>query len=668
MAETNGAECHRAVGLVRAGGNFVAIFIGHNEVELARLQIAAGQTLGGFGDNLDIIARRCRVGVYKLCAANSFAVQRINGEACHKLTFAVIFDGESDLVCTGIIPDAAEVVIYLADDIGLFAYVGRRESRQVKRNVAVFVVLGGDGGIRNRIVCQLFTQFKREFAPVQCAVADHDIQLLGGLQSYINVVGVIDVGEFCDIIGFGIYYALWELAIVVALIIVGCAFQLAVVVLDIYHNLIAGFVVGDARNTADVLGNEVSVCTCGLEFQQLIAADGGSLIQVVDGCGGTGRHGGIAITAQGKVEGIRFVPWAALQLFFDLEQFFGFWRVRFCVVGVLKLGFAVGVVGIAVSNLGIQFVVGIQRNLDGGGDIIGIGHAVGGGTCLADGVGVSTRLFVGDFTEIGGLIDIVSRYFDCFVIGHRGIAIRLKGKGERVTLFPATAVNALAYAQRGFGCTCKDVFEGQAVAVYGLPRTGQFIPRFVGGRDGQGVRWRTLGRNNSLNQILILAVMNIILLIFITCIFGKQVMIGVTTVCTQRVGDICKGNCAIRIVDGACHTVYRVVRHGGSGIVWLRFSQLVCGFEFEVELTVGQIHRMVGNIFVDFLGLNIECLGFLLKGVGKRDTLRMFVCCVITEYMHNNRGFHFQLAAAVVRDGNRHTVEGAVIRNTWNLI
>ena len=36
--------------------------------------------------------------------------------------------------------------------------------------------------------------------------------------------------------------------------------------------------------------------------------------------------------------------------------------------------------------------------------------------------------------------------------------------------------------------------------------------------------------------------------------------------------------------------------------------------------------------------------------------------------MLNISGFHFQLAAAVVRDGNRHTVEGAVIRNTWNLI
>ncbi len=36
--------------------------------------------------------------------------------------------------------------------------------------------------------------------------------------------------------------------------------------------------------------------------------------------------------------------------------------------------------------------------------------------------------------------------------------------------------------------------------------------------------------------------------------------------------------------------------------------------------------------------------------------------------MLNMSGFHFQAAAAVVRDGNRHAVVGAVIRNTCNLI
>ena len=174
MAETNVGEFHRAVSIVCAGGNFLTILISHSEGELALLQSAAGQALGGIGGKLDVIARRCRVGVYKLCAANGFVVQRISGVACLKLTYAVIGDFESDLVCTGIIPDAAELVIHLTDDIGLLAY-GFREI-QGKLNVAVCVVEGGSsGGSRNR-VAYLFAQCEREFVGLQCAVADHDIQ------------------------------------------------------------------------------------------------------------------------------------------------------------------------------------------------------------------------------------------------------------------------------------------------------------------------------------------------------------------------------------------------------------------------------------------------------------------------------------------------------------
>ena len=472
---------------------------------------------------------------------------------------------------------------------------------------------------------------------------------------------MIDVGEFCDVSAFG---SIRETVLAVASIILGFAFQHAVVVPDIYHNLILGFVVGDARNTADVLGNEVSVFTCGLEFQLLIAADGGSLIQVVDGCGGTGRQGGIAHTAQGKVEGIRAVPFAALQVFFDLEQVFGFRRVRCCVVGVYKVGFDFVVYGdgIAVNNRGFQIVI-FQCNLDGGGDIRGLGHAGNISVIFRNGVGVSTRLVVGDFTEIGGRCAVLCRCGFAALGGHRGTFIRLKGKGELVTIFPVTAVNALAYAQRGCGFTCKGVGEGQVVGnvSYLFPRI--VLPLIVGGRDGQGAFLRTFVRNHSLNQILLLAVINSGR---ITLLFGKQVIIGIAIVSVgQRVGDISKGNCAIRIVDGACHAVFRIARHGDCGAaspVSVVFVFL-CGFEFEVELTVGQIHRGAFFILVDFLGLNIERLGVILKGVGKRDRCRLFAF-VITEYMLNNRGFHFQLAAAVVRDGNRHAVEGAVIRNT----
>ena len=216
----------------------------------------------------------------------------------------------------------------------------------------------------------------------------------------------------------------------------------------------------------------------------MIAADGGSRIQVVDRSGGTGRQGGIALTAQGKVEGIRVVPVAALQLFFDQEQFFGGNLVRFCVVGVLKLGFAV--FGVAVFNLGFQAVVIFQCDLDGGGDIWGRGHAGDISGVFRNGVGVSTRLFVGDFTEIGGRFAYLCRCGFAALIGHRGIAVvRLKGKGERIVIVPATADNALAYAQRGLGFTFKDV--GEVHFAYWCPVTVIQILLIVGGRDGQGI-------------------------------------------------------------------------------------------------------------------------------------------------------------------------------------
>ena len=215
-------------------------------MELALLQSAAGQNLGGLGGKLDGIARRCRVGVYKLCAVNGSAVQRISEGACHKLAFAVIFDVEGDLVCTGIVPDAAEVVIHLADDIGLLAY-GRREI-QGKRNFAVCLVLGG---FNNPAV---FTQIEREVVLVQCAVADHDIQFLGGVQGYRNVVGVIGVYKRGRLRFFGA--AIFRNGVI-------CHLQLAAaVVRDGNRHTVGGVVIrntGDFTFGGDILGDVVLI-------------------------------------------------------------------------------------------------------------------------------------------------------------------------------------------------------------------------------------------------------------------------------------------------------------------------------------------------------------------------------------------------------------------------
>ena len=128
---------------------------------------------------------------------------------------------------------------------------GRREI-QVKRNVAVCVVRDGEEGVRNRIACQLFTQFKQEFAPVQCAVADHDIQFLGGFQSYLNVACGIGVGKLDTIRGGTIFRNG-----------VTCHCQLAAaVVRDGNRHTVGGVVIrntGDFTFGGDILGDVVHI-------------------------------------------------------------------------------------------------------------------------------------------------------------------------------------------------------------------------------------------------------------------------------------------------------------------------------------------------------------------------------------------------------------------------
>ena len=651
-----------AFAIVRAVGNLIIFLISNNEVELALLQGTAGQNLGGIGGKLDVIARRCRVGVYKLCTANIFVVQLINRGAGFKLAITVIGDGERDLVFTGIVGDAAEVAVsHLTDDVGLFAYSIKRKGQECNR--AVCGVLGGT--YNSPAAC--ITQFEREFVFLQFTRADFNVQRLVSGQSNVNAGGRIGVGKGC---GCSVNRLVFVSAIP-AYIVLSIANQFAIaIILDRYHDLINGGVVFDARNGTGVLADEVNVIFCGVEYQRIVSAEGGGLILTVDGSGtvAKSRHGGIAITAQGEGEGIRIVPVAAVQHLCHLEQVFGVGRERMCIVGVYKLGFVVFGVGAAVSNRGFQLVAfGIQRNRDGGGDILGIGHAIGGGTCFLDRIVVNTRLFVGDFTECGGRSAFGCRC-GCIALisGHRGIALRLKGKGELFAILPVTAGNALAYAQLSRGCTCKFVGEGQFVGVYGFPLGFRCIPPVVGGRDFQQFTCCCVccvSRNLNLNQILLCAVSNSGRIIRH---FGKQVIIGIALVLVvQRVGDICKGDLTVLIVDGAC----RIARHGDASAArqWIVFRVHRCRFELEVELTVSQLHWLIFAIPVELRCLNSEFLFLIFKGVGKRGNLR--ICGYVTaEYMLNSRLIHHQLASAIVHDGNGHTVEGAVIQNAGDFV
>ena len=652
-----------AFAIVRAVGNLIIFLISNNEVELALLQGTAGQYLGGIGGKLDVIARRCRVGVYKLCTVNFYAVQLINGGAGFKLAITVIGDRERDLVFTVIVGDAAEVAVsHLTDDVGLFAYGISIKRKGRECNLAVCGICGGTD---NSPVC--ITQFEREFALLQVTRADFNVQRLVGGQSNRNGLGRIGVGKGCDVLGFG-HFSFREIAILVALIILGCTVQAAsAVIRDLYHDLINGGVVGDARNGTGVLADEVNVIFCGVEYQRIVSAEGGGLILTVDGSGAVAksRHGGIALTAQGEGEGIRIVPVAAVQHLCHLEQVFGVSRERMCIVGVYKLGFAVGV-GIAVSNRGFQLIAfGIQRNRDGGGDSRGIGHTTGGFARLRDGIVVNTRLCVGDFTECGGRSAFGCRCGCAALIsGHRGTGFCRKFKGERIITIPGTAGNALAYAQLSRGFTCKFVGEGHICGGYFCPCIA--VPLIVGGRDFQQFIscFCCVSRNLNLNQILLCAVINSGRTL--TRHFGKLVIIDLTiVVVVQRIGDIRKGDLTVRIVVGAC----RVARHGDASVA-RQFPVLLvhrCRFELEVELTGSQLHWLIFAIPVELRCLNSEFLFLIFKGVGKRGSCRRGLL-VIAEHLHHGGGFHRQLTLAIVLDIDSHAVEGAVIRNAGDFV
>ena len=486
-------------------------------------------------------------------------------------------------------------------------------------------------------------------------------------QSNVNAGGRIGVGKGC---GCSVNRLVFVSAIP-AYIVLSIANQFAIaIILDRYHDLINGGVVFDARNVTGVLADEVNVLICGVEYQRIISAEGGGLIFLVDGSDtvARSRHGGIAHTAQGEGEGIRIVPVAAVQHLCHLEQVFGVGRERMCIVGVYKLGFVVFGVGAAVSNRGFQLVAfGIQRNRDGGGDSLGIGHTIGGGTRLRDGIVVNTRLCVGDCTEIGGLIAFGCRCgFAALISGHRGTGFCRKFKGERIFTIPVTAGNALAYAQLSRGCTCKFVGEGQFVGVYGFPLGFRCIPPVVGGRDFQQFIscFCCVSRNLNLNQILLCAVSNSVRTI--TRHFGKLVIIDLTiVVVVQRIGDISKGDLTVRLVVGAC----RVARHGDASVA-RQFPVLLvhrCRFELEVELTGSQLHWLIFAIPVELRCLNNEFLFLIFKGVGKRGSCRRGLL-VIAEHLHHGGGFHRQLTIAIVRDIDSHLVEGAVIRNAGDFV
>ena len=296
---------------------------------------------------------------------------------------------------------------------------GRREI-QVKRNVAVCVVRDGEEGVRNRIVCQLFTQFKQEFAPVQCAVADHDIQFLGGFQSYLNVACGIGVGKLDTIRGGTIFRNG-----------VTCHCQLAAaVVRDGNRHTVGGVVIrntGDFTFGGDILGDVVHILAGFGEGDTLVELKG-NLISVV-GVALSIPHvcryifhtffqRGTIDSHQFEIEMIVLVPIAARQNLYAAKR----------VIAVIRFhGNRGGVIGVCHRDfLGCTCrdrALAVVRN------VLGI---VGGQIFFRDGIGAAC----GQAYDFGGLavfqlegtvaLDGIARHLSTLSIGN-GVVVRGTG-------------------------------------------------------------------------------------------------------------------------------------------------------------------------------------------------------------------------------------------------
>ena len=216
---------------------------------------------------------------------------------------------------------------------------GRREI-QVKRNVAVCVVRDGEEGVRNRIVCQLFTQFKQEFATVQCAVADRDIQELSGFQSYINGGGGIGV----DKLGFG--FAVFGFASFRNGVTCHCQLA-AAVVRDGNRHTVGGAVIrntGDFTFGGDILGDVVHIragfiegdtSEVKVESRSVVASLTRHYALGIAFATSLGVQRGTIDSFQFEIEMIVSVPIAARQNLYALERVIGGIRVHGNRVGVI---------------------------------------------------------------------------------------------------------------------------------------------------------------------------------------------------------------------------------------------------------------------------------------------------------------------------------------------
>ena len=456
--------------------------------------------------------------------------------------------------------------------------------------------------------------------------------------------------------------------------------QLAFMVIrNIHFDLIVVGVVGDAGDGFSVLGDIIGVNARRGERQLIAAAQCGRIVRAgaADNSNAVvlGRHVRGIRTRQLKAEDIAALPRAAPQILPDFEQGRSVGHAGGGVVDVVKQGVAsLALVGVGDSRL--QLAVIAQRDLDRCGDGICLGDAGQGGVLLGDGVGIGADLIKGKLVERRMLAAFADRHRGGAGYGGVGGGLGSYGKAEIVAILPIHGVplciqDTFVQRQRGFDFACVvGVGKGDGgVAAVGsghfpgtilIPVIGDF--HFHVSRGGGGIGIGGAVKHVALYKVGVSAVGDVGVGVG-ACFFTDEIVISFVDIFAGK-GDGLKIDPAVGVV-GRCG---RVVCRQGDRIQVIAYCiallVLVMRHNGKAELPGGKAGG-VGRVIVNFPRGQVDDFFRSAVGVCKGSGIDCTAGrLTVNNFLDGGRGAQL---AAVIRDHDGHTVDGAVVRNTHDL-
>ena len=535
------------------------------------------------------------------------------------------------------------------------------------------IAVGGHRGTALRGQC------KGEAFAISPGAADQGLAYRQGKRGAFCLVGV-GKGRHSGGAGQG------SLVIRVAAVTVGgaavvgdrAANQLAfMVILNIHFDLIVVGVVGDAGDGFRVLGDIIGVNARRGERQLIAAAQCGRMVRAgaADNSNAVvlGRHVRGIRTRQLKAEDIAALPRAAPQILLNFEQGRSVGHAGGGVVDVVKQGVA-SLVLVGVGDSRLQFAVIAQRDLDRCGDGVCLGDAGQVGVILGDGVGIGADLIKGKLVKRRAVGVLVDRHRGGAGHGGCGRGPVSDGKAERVVVRPVQKIplciqDTFVQRQRGFDFACVvGVGKGDGgVAAVGSGHFPGTILIFVIGdfhfhvsRGGGGIGIGGAVKHAALYKVGVSAVGDVGVGVG-ACFFTDEIVISFADICAGK-GDGFEVDPAVGVV-GRCAVCW-----GGDGrsIGYVVTSLvLVMQHNGKVELP-GVKAGGVGRVNVNFPRGQVDDFFRSAVGVCKGSGIDCIAGrLTVNNFLDGGRGAQL---AVVIRDHDGHTVDGAVVRNTHDLV